>query len=130
MTPESSSNCIHRATNQVLKKLLESIGVIELATSEQETWISQELRKGATLINYELEFGFCRYRERYLFQPHVKVPSLFLAGKYNLRFFTGSRLAVERYEQFQEWLKTLEEDKDYDCFPPSNGKVITRAKNE
>jgi hypothetical protein len=126
----SSSTCIHRASSQVFKKLLENIGVFELPTSEEEAWIAQEIRKGATLINYELEFGFCKYRERYLFQPHVKVPSLFLAGKYNLRFFSGSKLAAERYQQFQEWLKTLEEDEDYDCFPPEDGRVITKGKNE
>jgi hypothetical protein len=110
----------------VFKKLLESIGGFELPTPEQEAWIQQEIRKGATLINYELEFGFCKYRERYLFQPGIKVPSLFLAGRYNLAFFKGSKLAAERYQQFQEWLKTLEKDKDYDCFPPEDGKVITK----
>lgn len=110
----------------MFKKLLESVGIINLPTPEQEAWIAQEVRKGATLVDSERQFGFCTYRERYLFQPHVKVPSLFLAGKYNLTFFTGSPLAVERYQQFQEFLSTLTENVDYDCFPPKDGKVITR----
>lgn len=110
----------------MFRKLLESVGIIDVPTSEQEAWIAQEIRKGATLIEYELGFGFCKYKERYLFQPHVKVPSLFLAGKYNLAFFKGSPLAAERYKQFQEFLSTLTEDVDYDCFPPKDGKVISR----
>lgn len=122
----SSSTCIHRASSQVFKKLLESIGAVEYATPEQEAWISQEIRKGATLINYELDYGIFKIRERYLFQPQVKVPSLFLAGKYRLVFFKASKLSLERFWQFQDWLKTLEENKDYDCFPPQDGKVITK----
>lgn len=110
----------------MFKKLLESMRINELPTSSQEAWIAQEIHKGATLIEYELEFGFCKYKERYLFQPHIKVPSLFLAARYNLHFFIGSPLAVERYKQFQEFLSTLTEDVDYDCFPPKDGKVVSK----
>jgi hypothetical protein len=111
----------------MLTKLLEYVGIIDVPSQEQEAWINQEIRKGATLVNYELQFGWFTYRERTLFQPHVRVPSLFLAGKYNLHFWKGSTLSMERYQQYQKWLKTLVEEKDYDCFPPTDGKIMTRS---